>query len=224
MQQAIDTSGDNWNPDALIAALYREEAPSRLPLVIEALPPTPDRLNRPSWRRVVTHQISRFCAAYFDSDLAEWQPHRDHALYPAWREYTLDDHSTRFLTGESGLHDKAELLPTEPLATIAWCLERLGLPEKAWEDYLEALLLNVVGWASWCAYLRFQAQLQGRDDDHLEQLLAIRLAWEWLLDDGSREPTSWWRLYQHGWSHAHTHIEQVAPFADDEDHCPFRTK
>ena len=34
-----------------------------------------------------------------------------------------------------------------------------------WADYLEAVLLTVNGWASWCAYLGWQARLEGRDDD-----------------------------------------------------------
>jgi hypothetical protein len=46
-----------------------------------------------------------------------------------------------------------------------------------WADYLEAVLLTVNGWASWCAYLGWQAQLEGRTDPHLRDLLAIRLAW-----------------------------------------------
>ena len=32
---------------------------------------------------------------------------------------------------------------------------------QAWADYLEAVLLTVNGWASWCAYLGWEARLQG---------------------------------------------------------------
>jgi len=50
-----------------------------------------------------------------------------------------------------------------------------------WRAYLGALLLDVNGWASWCAYLRWSARLEGGDDDHIVELLAVRLAWELLL-------------------------------------------
>ena len=62
-----------------------------------------------------------------------------------------------------------------------WVIQRLGLPQEVWADYLESVLLTVNGWASWCAYLGWQAKLEGRSDPHLRELLAIRLAWGALL-------------------------------------------
>ena len=60
---------------------------------------------------------------------------------------------------------------------------RIGT-DLALEDLLrdhEAVLLTVNGWASWCAYLGWQARLGGRDDTHLRDLLAVRLAgFDWL--------------------------------------------
>jgi len=56
-------------------------------------------------------------------------------------------------------------------------MRRLSLPAHTWADYLESVLLTVNGWASWCAYLRWQARLAGADDTNLRDLLAIRLAW-----------------------------------------------
>jgi hypothetical protein len=43
------------------------------------------------------------------------------------------------------------------------------------------VLLTVNGWASWCAYLAWQARQQQQSDTHLRELLAIRLAWGVLL-------------------------------------------
>jgi hypothetical protein len=57
----------------------------------------------------------------------------------------------------------------------------IGVPANEWERYLYALLLDINGWASWCAYLRWTARLENRDDDHILELLAIRVAWEWML-------------------------------------------
>jgi hypothetical protein len=52
--------------------------------------------------------------------------------------------------------------------------------EAALTDYFHALLLDVNGWASWVAYLRWQANLAG-GEDAMPQLLAVRLAWELVL-------------------------------------------
>jgi uncharacterized protein YbcC (UPF0753/DUF2309 family) len=51
------------------------------------------------------------------------------------------------------------------------------VPADERERYFSALLLDVNGWASWCAYLRWTQRLAGADDDNLRQLLAIRVAW-----------------------------------------------
>jgi uncharacterized protein YbcC (UPF0753/DUF2309 family) len=60
-------------------------------------------------------------------------------------------------------------------------MQHLGLPSEVWADYLEAVLLTVNGWASWCAYLGWQARLEQGEDHHLRELLAIRMAWGALL-------------------------------------------
>ena len=52
-----------------------------------------------------------------------------------------------------------------------------------WADYLESVLLTVNGWASWCAYLGWQAGLEGGIDLHLPFLAAGVLA-DLLLDVG----------------------------------------
>ena len=72
-------------------------------------------------------------------------------------------------------------LPDNREAVERWALQRQGLEPAIWADYLESVLWTVPGWASWCAYLGWQARQQGREDGHLRDLLAIRLAWGALL-------------------------------------------
>ena len=60
----------------------------------------------------------------------------------------------------------------------------MRVPAKAHEAYFTALLMSINGWASWCAYQRWQARLEQRDDAQIVHLLAVRLAWEWLLHEG----------------------------------------
>ena len=64
----------------------------------------------------------------------------------------------------------------------------MGLEPAVWADYLESVLLSVNGWASWCAYLGWQAGLAGGKEAHLRELLAIRLAWgAVLLEEAERD-------------------------------------
>jgi hypothetical protein len=77
-----------------------------------------------------------------------------------------------------------------------------------------ALLLDVNGWASWCAYLRWNARLAGGDDVNLRELLAIRLGWEWLLLRSSDEAIgAEWRFAMGSWPA----IDRAARRARSED-------
>ena len=69
--------------------------------------------------------------------------------------------------------------------------------------------MRVNGWASWCAYRRWEARLADGDDQDIVELLAIRLAWEWLLDDGRRDSDSSWARWRNV-----LHAPVAAPDAD----------
>lgn len=164
-----------------LAALESAPPVQQLPLLIDVLDNDPKRHTRLSWRQAITHQVSQTCAAYFDEHQADWQPERSQGLYAFWRETLQHDHGIGILMGLPQLGHALEALPASRQDAEYWVLQRLGLPQSAWADYLEAVLLTVNGWASWCAYLGWQAKLQGRSDPHLRELLAIRLAWGAIL-------------------------------------------
>ncbi|WP_043819694.1 putative inorganic carbon transporter subunit DabA, partial [Rubrivivax gelatinosus] len=111
----------------------------------------------------------------------DWQPERAGGLYAFWRDTLTHDHGIGALMGLPGIARGLAALPATRLDAERWVLRRLGLPEEAWPAYLEAVLLTVHGWASCCAYRGWQARLEGRDDEHLRELLAVRLAWGALL-------------------------------------------
>jgi len=172
-----------------VAALHETPSLQRLPLLIDVLDDDPQGRDRLSWRQAITHQVSQVCAAYFDADQADWQPERSDGLYAFWRETLTHDHGIGALMGLPHIAKGLAALPATREQAERWVLRRLGLPEEAWADYLEAVLLTVNGWASWCAYLGWEARLEGRTDAHLRDLLAIRLAWGAILlecrDDGA---------------------------------------
>ena len=147
-----------------------------------------DLTHAMAWVDFVTHQISQHCAAYFDISQAAWNPERV-GLYASWARQLANDHSTALLMGYTGFSQKAASLPQDPRELIAVATQALGLKAAQCTDqttdYFTALLMSINGWASWCAYERWQARLgtlPGRsDDDDIIELLAIRLGWEWLL-------------------------------------------
>mgnify|MGYP001327199158 CR=1 FL=1 len=164
-----------------VAALAAPAPVRQLPLLIDVLDNDALRHQRLSWRQAITHQVSQTCASYFDTHQADWRPQRAQDLYAFWRDTLQHDHSIGLLMGLPKLGAAVNALPARAEDAERWVLQRLGLPQAVWADYLESVLLTVNGWASWCAYLGWQAGLEGGTDPHLRQLLAIRLAWGVLL-------------------------------------------
>ncbi|MGY6214240.1 YbcC family protein [Methylolobus aquaticus] len=169
------------SPESCLQALQRQPAINHLPLLIDVLDADPQRHTRLSWRQAITHQVSQTCAAYFDVHQANWQPDRQHGLYAFWRDTLQHDHGIGVLMGLPRLGRALKVLPPTREDAERWVLQRLGLAPDVWAAYLEAVLLTVNGWASWCAYLGWQAGLQGSEDGNLRDLLAIRLAWGAIL-------------------------------------------
>ena len=191
LQQLPAASAAGLTPAQCVDAVQSDLRVATLPLLIDTLDTDPQRNARLSWRQAITHQVSQTCAAYFDEHLADWQPQRTEGLYAFWRDTLQHDHGIGLLMGLPSIGRAVRALPETAADADRWVLKRLGLAPEVWTDYLEAVLLTVNGWASWCAYLGWQAGLAGGSDRHLRELLAIRMAWGALLlecadDDSAR--------------------------------------
>lgn len=198
-------------PAACVQALSQAPAVPHLPLLIDVLDDDPQRHTRLSWRQAITHQVSQTCAAYFDEHQADWQPERGQGLYAYWRDTLTHDHGIGVLMGLPHLGRSLHALPATRQDAERWVLQRLNLPQSVWADYLESVLLTVNGWASWCAYLGWQARLDGHSDAHLRDLLAIRLAWGAILLE-CKEDVSARRAFaalQAEWSRADVLLQQA---------------
>ena len=179
--------------DDALAALDLSAPPVHaLPLLSDALDAGRDLGRAPAWRDTVTHEISQFCAAYFDTHQADWHLARDATLFTGWRATVARDHGIALLMHAPEVAARAAQLPEEPRQAIGFVLGRLAITAEETSDFLSAVLLRMNGWAAWCAYLRWQASLESRDDQHIVELLAMRLAWEFMLDDGRRDADSVW--------------------------------
>jgi len=193
------------------AALEHPDDVKPLPLLIDVLDNDPARDTRLTWRQAITHQVSQTCAAFFDRAQADWQPERGAGLYAFWRDTLIHDQGIGTLMGLPGLRRGLQALPATRQDAEAWALQHLHLPDAAWADYLEAVLLTVNGWASWCAYLAWQAPDGAPEREHLRDLLAIRLAWGAVLlevkDDAAARPA--FAALQAEWRRAPERLSQA---------------
>lgn len=137
--------------------------------------------DKMSWREETTHQISQFCAIHFQqqgSDVEQTRTTQTTDLYQHWLEVTRRDRGLSILMRESGLNRFFDDLPTQVDTLLALAVTELTVHAGFLENYAHGLLLDINGWASWVAYVRFQAALNNQSDANMQALLAIKMAWE----------------------------------------------
>lgn len=182
LRAAIREEGSARTLEQLQALLTASEPrPPRRACVLDVADAGPDAAAGETWREFVRHSLSQFCAAYFDLGQAQLGPARDGGLYAAWRRHAAGDRSPEILMDLRGARELGRALPNRADALIAEALELLAVRPGEREAYLGALLLDINGWAAWCAYLRWTARLAGRAEDSIVELLAMRLAWELMV-------------------------------------------
>jgi uncharacterized protein YbcC (UPF0753/DUF2309 family) len=168
--------------DALRAVLADERAaPTKHPAVVATVAEVLDRLaagdRQASRTAFMIDEISKWCAAYFDEGQSVWRlPARGMSFYAGWRASARNDLNPEIM-GVKGFRGEVARMPEDPLAAISVVVDELGIPARAVEDYLYRALFDIRGWASYARYLVWNAELDGRSDDTLVQLLAVRLVW-----------------------------------------------
>ncbi|MGQ7814467.1 YbcC family protein [Metapseudomonas furukawaii] len=204
---ALAERGLDLSPARLVALLDGPDAPGGLPLLEDQ---DEDAGGQPRWPELIVNQIGQFCAAWFDEAQADWHPDRRASLYGAWRDSLVHDRGLGILCRLPDLSERIRELPDEPEAALLRATAQLGLAAEMLEDWFDALLLRSLGWASWCAYRRWQARMAGADDETLLHLLAIRAAWECVVDDGQRGPGSRWSRWTQAWQGARAAVPSEA--------------
>jgi uncharacterized protein YbcC (UPF0753/DUF2309 family) len=168
--------------------------------VMDVLDADRHRTRQMAWRHFVVHSSSQFCAAHFDDGQARLRPERDCGLYASWRRAAPADRSPALLMGLRTYERQARDLPSGARETITTALRELEVRPGDRAAYLTGLLLDLNGWASWCAYREWTARLSGSHDDSVAQILALRAAWELLLfRSGGAALTSRWRAAMAAW-------------------------
>lgn len=192
LRAAIAAAGAPCTTAALLDLLDAPPLPTlTVPTVTEVIGDERGGGQSTPWRDLVTHQVSQHCAAYFDEFQAAWRPESGLGLYESWRQATAGDRALPVRRSHALFRANVMALPADASTLIAAAVDALGVAECDCGAYFDTLLQSIGGWAAWCAYRRWQARLAQGDDDHIVELLAIRLAWEWLLLDDSLSPSRW---------------------------------
>ncbi|QDV08089.1 hypothetical protein Poly30_36250 [Planctomycetes bacterium Poly30] len=181
--------------------------------VVDVVDGRRDLDHQASWQRFVTTNVSQFCASYFDDGQASLRPDRSGGLYASWHRLAQRDRGPALLMGMPRYQEIAKRLPAQASDVFEAALDDLGVSAENRELYLASLLLDLGGWAAWCTYQRFMAELQGGTDASVVDLLAILVAWEWILHaGGGQEIERNWRAAMRMWND----VDRVAIAAGGE--------
>jgi len=181
-QQADDPHGAITTAQC-IADLNNTPRLQPQPLLVDLLDDTVQKNKRWPWREAIVFQMSQACATYYDRHQAHWRAAGNDSLYGFWHDSISGEHGIGSQLGLKRLSTRVRQLPARAEDAAVWAMQRLALPQAVWPQYLEALLLSINGWASWCAYVHWQNVPAGKDDPRIRELLICRLVWEALLAD-----------------------------------------
>lgn len=120
-------------------------------------------------------QMIKWCKLFLDESQAVWSmPNREEGFFRSWRRLIRHDPAlhlaTRKLLNELPEEDEEEALRE--------ALSALGIPQSTLQNYLEAHLLALPGWAG---MMLWRSQQSTRQSSLLTEYLAVRISMEWAL-------------------------------------------
>jgi uncharacterized protein len=175
LADAIAQHGATTTPAPLVAWLANPvlSEVSRVLTVADAVS-APGR----DWNALVTEEISKWCAAYFDDTQSAWRmPWKKLPLYAAWRQAAAVD-ATPELLGLAGFRAYVAALPDNAADAVAPLMERLQVRPAGAMDYLHRVLISLPGWSGYAQQRAWEGARHGRTDEPVLELLAVRLAFE----------------------------------------------
>ncbi|WP_042454071.1 DUF2309 domain-containing protein [Neobacillus dielmonensis] len=133
-----------------------------------------DQMNGEWVLRELNRNMIKWCKLFLDESQAVWSmPNRDEGFYQAWRKMASLDPA---LTQEE--RKRIKNLPKEADLALIESLSQLGISYSDTQDYLEAHLLALPGWAG---MMLWRSQQQVKDCSFLTDYLAVRISMELVL-------------------------------------------
>ncbi|WP_432806638.1 DUF2309 domain-containing protein [Mesobacillus maritimus] len=133
-----------------------------------------EQMGDKSLGKELDHQMIKWCKLFLDESQAVWSmPHREEGFYQAWRKLVQFDPELR-QTIRKQLRD----LPQDAEQALKEVLLKLNVPYSQVQEYLEAHLLALPGWAG---MMLWRSQQSSNNSSLLTEYLAVRVSMEYAL-------------------------------------------
>lgn len=215
LAQAAKEYGVQQSSQQLVQVLQTlDSAMAALPSVAEVMNSGQQRTRTLPWRTEIVHQLSQFCALWVNYPEQFNGADSADALYLAWLDIVRHDRGIELLVGEPRVENELAALPRSSAELWQLIANELPLCAQSQRDaWLQVALHDIYGWASVFAQRRWARELEQSETifDELDQLLAIRVAWElicWRLAQAQQRKRFIDAYQQLEQRHTHTQQEQ----------------
>lgn len=134
------------------------------------------------WAELIEDRFGAWASAYFDEGQALWPMTSGKGAWSSWLSWAQHD-LTPEIFGLRSFAKRVQALPESPEFFLLQACEALKIPSAHLGDYFHRILSGLGGWSQLARYRLWQAELDGRSDTTLRDLLAIRLVWDIALYD-----------------------------------------
>ncbi|TVP73502.1 MAG: DUF2309 domain-containing protein [Rhodobacteraceae bacterium] len=192
------------DPAQVAPALSRPApAPQALPTVADLVAQATGR----DWPAIISRSFGLWAAGHFDRGQAFWSPAPGLGALAAWRAWATHDLAPE-IAGLTGFCAHVAAAPDTAKRAVLRATQALEVPREATKTVYHRLLMDLGGWAQHARWLLWQAELEGKSDQTLIDLLAIRLIWDEALLKAFPQVAEAWRKT------VDAHAAPVAPTAD----------
>jgi uncharacterized protein YbcC (UPF0753/DUF2309 family) len=133
------------------------------------------------WKTLVVDEISKWCSAYYDQGQSSWRmPWRHLGLYAAWKAAASLDVNPELL-GLKSFRKFVKRLPADPMQVIQMAVLEMDVPQVLVADFLQRQLSSIAGWSGHVQFRVREKEMIGQEDSSLQELLAVRLAYDLAL-------------------------------------------
>lgn len=182
LQDALAASAGRFNLPSLQdvkTALKDEPAqPQALPTVAELAAD----VSGVDWPGLIEDRIGAWAASHFDQGQALWQQSRVGGTFSAWRDFASRD-LTPEIHGLKGFGAFVASTNRSHWRAIARSAEKLCVNSTAATTAFHRWLVTLGGWAQYARYHLWQAELAGKQDSTVTELLAVRMVFDEALFD-----------------------------------------
>lgn len=177
LEMALAANGSALKPAGLATLKAGVANPSPAPKALPTVADLAAKATGTDWPALIARSVGLWATGQFDRGQALWTPAPGIGAYSAWRAWAMYD-LTPEVAGLRGFCAHVAAAPDTAERAIARASAALGLAQPAAETAYHRLFMTLGGWSQHARWLLWQAELAGKTDATLIDLLAIRLIWE----------------------------------------------